>query len=118
MHCLWNMFTTSYDNNKIAFTISLALHNVSIRCMCTCIVIPLVISLKFLCGRQVVHGAVKTTRMTKRNVLPENGRKEIFLNIGEIYALSFDLLQELEERLKNWYVMMLIVKMDISSPIS
>lgn len=42
--------------------------------------------------------------MTKRSVLPESGRKEIFLNIGEIYALNFDLLQELEERIEHWYV--------------
>ena len=63
---------------------------------------------------QVVHGAVKTTRMTRRNVLPENGRKEIFLNIGEIYALSFDLLQELEERLKHWYsVLMSILSLSL-----
>lgn len=42
--------------------------------------------------------------MTGRNILPEEARKDIFLNIGEIYALTFDLLQELEERLKHWYV--------------
>ena len=53
---------------------------------------------------QVVHGAIKTASLTGRPVLPENARKEIFLNVGEIYALSFDLLQELEERLANWYV--------------
>jgi hypothetical protein len=40
--------------------------------------------------------------MTKRSVLPENARKDIFLNIGELYALTFDLLQELEERIKHW----------------
>ncbi|XP_064403220.1 FYVE, RhoGEF and PH domain-containing protein 6-like isoform X3 [Halichondria panicea] len=51
---------------------------------------------------KVVHGAIKTSQMTGRAILPEQGRKEIFLNIGEIYALNFDLLQELEDRLKNW----------------
>lgn len=51
---------------------------------------------------QVVHGAVKTSQLTKRPILPEQGRKEIFLNIGEIYALHFDLLQELEDRMKHW----------------
>ena len=47
--------------------------------------------------------------MTDRNILPEGVRKDIFLNIGEIYALTFDLLQELEERLKYWYVIMTII---------
>ncbi len=55
-----------------------------------------------LLSLQVVHGAIKTSQMTGRAILPEQGRKEIFLNIGEIYALNFDLLQELEDRLKNW----------------
>ena len=49
-----------------------------------------------------MHGAVKTANLTGRPILPEQGRKEIFLNVGEIYALSFDLLQELEERISNW----------------
>ena len=51
---------------------------------------------------QVVHGAVKTVAMNNRSVLPENARKEIFLNIGEIYTLHFDLLQELEMQLEQW----------------
>ncbi len=51
---------------------------------------------------QVVHGAIRTANLTGRSILPEQARKEIFLNIGEIYALSFDLLQELEDRLSNW----------------
>ena len=55
---------------------------------------------------QVVHGAVKTVAMNNRSVLPENVRKEIFLNIGEIYTLHFDLLQELEMQLEQWCVYM------------
>ena len=51
---------------------------------------------------QVVHGAIKTAKLTGRPILPENGRKEIFLNIGELYALNFDLLQELEDRIEHW----------------
>ena len=54
-------------------------------------------------NHQVVHGAIKTANLTKRTILPEQGRKEIFLNLGEIYALNFDLLQELEDRIENWY---------------
>lgn len=41
--------------------------------------------------------------LTGRTILPLNGQKEVFLNIGEIYALNFDLLQELEDRIQNWY---------------
>ena len=51
---------------------------------------------------QVVHGAIKTAKLTGRPILPENGRKEIFLNIGELYALNSDLLQELEDRIEHW----------------
>ena len=40
--------------------------------------------------------------LTGRTILPLNGQKEVFLNIGEIYALNFDLLQELEDRVQNW----------------
>lgn len=55
---------------------------------------------------QIVHGAVKTVAMNNRSVLPKNVRKEIFLNIGEIYTLHFDLLQELEMQLEQWCVYM------------
>ena len=51
---------------------------------------------------QVVHGAVKAKLTTKGPILSASERKEIFINVGEIYALNYDLLQELEERLKNW----------------
>lgn len=51
---------------------------------------------------QVVHGAIKTAQRTGKAILPEQGRKEVFLNIGEIYALNYDLLRELEERINNW----------------
>ena len=45
--------------------------------------------------------------MTNRSVLPENVRKEIFINAGEIYSLHFDLLRELEVQLEQWYVCMI-----------
>lgn len=35
-------------------------------------------------------------------VLSESEMKEIFLNIGEIYALNFDLKGELEEQFSDW----------------
>ena len=46
---------------------------------------------------------MKTKAKTNRSLFPESAREEIFLNIGEIYALNFDLLQELEELFKQWY---------------
>lgn len=60
---------------------------------------------------QVLHGALKTTLKTNRPILPEQSMKDIVLNIAEIYAMSFDLLQELEQRMKNWYVVMGIDQM-------
>ena len=51
---------------------------------------------------QVVHAAVKARHTTKGPILSESERKEIFINVGELYALNYDLLRELEEQLKNW----------------
>lgn len=51
---------------------------------------------------KVLHGALKTTLKTNRAILSEQSMKAVVLNIAEIYAMNFDLLQELEQRLKNW----------------
>jgi len=29
--------------------------------------------------------------------------KDVVLNVAEIYAMSFDLLRELEKRMEEWY---------------
>ena len=46
---------------------------------------------------------MKTARDSGKPLIPEGLRKRIFLNIGEIHALSCDLLDELEKRLEQWY---------------
>lgn len=51
---------------------------------------------------QVLHGAVRTAQLTGKLILPENGRREVFMNLGELYALNFDLLKELEDRIEHW----------------
>ena len=53
----------------------------------------------------MLHGALKTTLKTNRSILPEKSMKDIVLNIAEIYTMSFDLLQELEQRMENWYLL-------------
>jgi len=53
---------------------------------------------------QVVHASVKARHTINGPILSEDERKEIFINIGGIYALNYDLLRELKVQLKNWLV--------------
>ena len=39
---------------------------------------------------------------TGQSILSESEMEDIFINIGEIYALNLDFLRELEERFKHW----------------
>jgi len=41
---------------------------------------------------QVVHASVKARHTINGPILSEDERKEIFINIGGIYALNYDLL--------------------------
>ena len=50
----------------------------------------------------MLHGALKTTLKTNQPILSEKSMKDVVLNIAEIYAMNYDLLQELEQRMENW----------------
>lgn len=45
---------------------------------------------------------MRTMHRSGKGVLSESEMKEIFLNTGEIYALNFDLLRELEAQFEDW----------------
>ncbi|XP_065882412.1 FYVE, RhoGEF and PH domain-containing protein 6-like [Dysidea avara] len=51
---------------------------------------------------KVLHGALKTALKSHRPILSEKSMKDVVLNVAEIYALSYDLLRELEKRMEEW----------------
>lgn len=44
---------------------------------------------------------------SRKPILSEKSMKDIVLNVAEIYAMSYDLLRELEKRMEEWYLCVL-----------
>ena len=73
-------------------------------CACACMCVIPVCSYELIFLVQIRNEVSSSHKGSP--ILPDEGVKEVFLNIAQIYVLNRGLLKDLDERMKTWYVHM------------